>query len=739
MKEKLQSTIKYAAKNVYGHRWEFLPFVITILVVQIIFGVISYCYFNNNRIDYQYASQDYDYHLELQNLNTEQYYSFVNNDEYSTREGDSIYEIVKVIERNRNSVNNTRFDVYIRLTGNAAANFKRFQKRYLPDLELYSDGNDAIVHTPLLDYQNHVSANRWIFAAALFLTGLIAWFLLAFLFRTRLGHYTFVYGIYSTFGADFRRLFTNSFWEFIVISLCTYIPSCLISMGLSKLIYTLSGVTFYLSVLPFFIIFIFSALVTSLAVLLPIKGLTRVPPIRQLMASDNTHLVSSPRCSNERCIRSFPIGYVLNTLIRTRKYWTKLIVSGLLLSILFVGGVDFARLYKAKLDYNSPRFLIDFTLGNDSYQENMAETLLSIDGVIDVVKKEETSAISVHSHMLVSGSDAKFSNKFYSARVGGERYKVTNSLVYSPLDEGKAQYLAQTYRYDGDILAAVGQEDKIVIADGLFNASVYRLKVGDTVKIATFLYAKEKPETYETGKKYLRQQLACNEYAYREYTVAAVIHDMPTGDQTPVFLPAVDYTVITKRSNEYQNAEVYVNPTLSDAQVKEIETKLRNFAYQYDQVSLTDLYASANRKENDKNYYAFIIILAYLVVILSPVVWMFSQILFYMKREEEFFLLEAMGVTQRDLRKMVLWEALLVTGVTLVLYSLLSFFVIYIVFRLANALFIYPGFSFQLPCFAFFTGFVLTGLCAFVSIYMAYQLYQKKKARLVRAVSEDGL
>ncbi|MCI8331930.1 MAG: ABC transporter permease [Clostridiales bacterium] len=739
MKEKLQTTITYAAKNVYGHKKEYLPFMIAVFVVQIIFGVISYCYFNNNRIDYQYASQDYDYHLELQNLNTGQYYSFINNDEYSTREGDSIYEIVKVIEKNRNSVNNTRFDVYIRFEGSAAANFKRFQKRYFSDLEADSDGNYAVVHTPLLDYQTQVSVNRWVFVAALFLTGLIALYLMLYLFRIRLGRFTFVYGIYSTFGADFRRLFVHSFWELIVIALGTYVPSCLVSLGLSKLIYALSGAPFHLSFLPFIIIFVFSILVTSLAVLLPIKGLTRVPPIRQLMAGDNTHTVSSPRCSSERSVRSFPNGYALNTLIRTRKYWIKLIASGLLLSILFVGGVDFAHLYKAKLDYNSPRYALDFTLGSDSYQDDMADTLLSINGVVDVTKKEETSAVLAQSHMLVSGSDTKFSSRFYSTRVGGQACKVTNSLVYSPLDEGKAQFLAQTYAYDGDILGAVGKENQIVIADGLFNTSVYRLKVGDTVQIATFLYAKEKPETYETGKKYLRQQLACNEYAYREYTVAAVIHGMPTGDQTPVFLPAVDYTVVTKQSNEYQTVEVYLDPSLSDAQIKEVENELRRFAYQYDQVSVTDLFSSADRKENDKNYYAFILILACLVLILSPVVWMFSQILFYMKREEEFFVLEAMGVTQRNLRKMVLREALLVTGVTLVLYSLLSLFVIYVIYRIANFLFIYPGFSFQLPYVAFLAGLVITGLCAFGSIYIAYQLYLKKKNRLVRLVSEDGL
>lgn len=79
MKEKLVANIKYAAKNVSYHKREFLSFVIAIMVIQIIFGVISFCYFNNNQIDYRYASQGYDYHLELQNLSQEQYYGFINN------------------------------------------------------------------------------------------------------------------------------------------------------------------------------------------------------------------------------------------------------------------------------------------------------------------------------------------------------------------------------------------------------------------------------------------------------------------------------------------------------------------------------------------------------------------------------------------------------------------------------------------------------------------------------------
>lgn len=739
MKEKLVANIKYAVKNVSYHKREFLSFVIAIMVIQIIFGVISFCYFNNNQIDYRYASQGYDYHLELQNLSQEQYYGFINNEKYSNREGDSIYEIVKITERNRNSVNQNRFDITIRLKDNVAANFKRFTARYMNDLALNSDGNYSVIHTPLLDYQNNVSANRWIFVLSLFITGLVALFLMTFLFNTRLNHFKFTYGIYISFGADFKRLFGNSFYEMLVIALAAYIPSSLISLGLSALIYLPSGAPFQVHVLPFVIIFAFSMLICCLSVLVPVKRMTRVPPLQNLSAADNTNLVSSPRISNDRIVRQFPKGYVSNTMIRYRKYLLRLMCSGVLFSMIFMGGDYFADLYRSKLNYNEPRFSLDFTLGDDSYEDSMKESLLEIEGVVDVVKREEASALSVNAHLLVDASDTTLSTHFLTANVGGKRYKATNSLSLSPLDEGLARYLQDTYEVQGDILSALHDEDQIVIADGLYNAKVYKLQPGDRVKIGYFLYAKQKPETIETGKNYLRQQFECNVYEYREYTVAAVIHGMPTGSETPLFLPAIDYTVLAKRSCEYKNADIYLAPALNDAQVKSVEDQLRNFGYRYDNVSVTDNLSSSNLKEREKNYETFILILVYLILLISPVIWMFSQILFYLKREEEIFVLEAVGASSREIKNMYVREGLLLTGGALLLYALVSILIVYVIYRIANFLFIHPGFSFGIPLVPFFSGFIVTGLSAFLSAYIPFIIYRKKKADLIRSVSEERM
>ena len=51
--------------------------------------------------------------------------------------------------------------------------------------------------------------------------------LLMALYNIRLNHYKFLYGIYMTCGADFRKLFNTAVWELLVVSLMTFVPSIL--------------------------------------------------------------------------------------------------------------------------------------------------------------------------------------------------------------------------------------------------------------------------------------------------------------------------------------------------------------------------------------------------------------------------------------------------------------------------------------------------------------------------------
>lgn len=738
--EKLLNNLKYAAKNVFGHLREFSAFFIAVFVIQVFFGVVSLCYYNNNNIDYSYASDGYDYHLELRNLNSDQYYYFMNNEEYSNRAEDAIYDVTKIVERNKNSLNNTRYDVFIRLYDDAPENLRRFNSRYLKGFELNGDGNYSIEYTPLMQYQNNIGTNRWVFILSLALMMLVSLYLMVLLFGYRLNHFKFTYGIYLTFGANFKKLYSSSLWEMLFVTLVTFIPACVTSGVLSFFIYSAKGVAFTVNMTAFIIMLAFSLAVNSVAVLAPIKHLAVSTPLRAIKAEDNTNYVSSPKRSSDRLTKAFPLGYILNDIIRYRKYVVKLVFSGVLFSMAFMGAAYFSDLYHAGLHYNSAAYTLDFSAGGDVYTDDMYTDITAIDGVETVIKREEISADTAGSHILLDRGDVGLFSESINATVGGERVAVSNSFTYRPLDLGTAKYITDNFKYDGDVYSAVDAENKLVISVDRYNKTALKLKPGDTVQVATFLAAHTVPETYETGKKYMRQQLDCNYYSYREYTVAAVIYDMPCGSETPVYLPCIDYTVLTKQASDFTLVDVYFSPELTAEEKNDAADALRTFAYKYDSVAVNENVNTEKRQEADKNYELFTRILAYLVLIISPVIWMFAQALFYFKREEEMFVLEAFGTTPAEIKKIYLGEGAVLTLIALLSYTLFSLVITLLINLIANFMYVNPGYDYTLPLAPYLIGFFVTGTSAFMSALIPYAVYMKKKHDLIRsAASAEGI
>lgn len=65
--------------------------------------------------------------------------------------------------------------------------------------------------------------------------------LLTVLYRIKLNHNKFTYGIYLSFGADFKRLLTSAFSEMLVITAITALPSAFLTYLLGFLLYIPAG------------------------------------------------------------------------------------------------------------------------------------------------------------------------------------------------------------------------------------------------------------------------------------------------------------------------------------------------------------------------------------------------------------------------------------------------------------------------------------------------------------------
>ncbi len=735
--ERIISNLKLAAKNVFFHLNEFIAFFIAVFVIQVAFGVVGLSYYNNNAIDYKYASEDDGYHIELRNLNSDQYFGVKEIDSrYSNLRDDMLYEPLDSPVK-RKVGTETRYDLYIKfIDENPADSYKTFNRRFSKVLSENSDGGYSVEFSGIMKYYQNINSNKWVFVLSLVILSLVSLFLMITLFGYRLNHFKFTYGVYLTFGANYRKLVSSSFWEMLLVTLVTLLPSAVVSVLLSMYIFRRAAFVFNL--LAIVIMAGMSLVITSVSVLGPMKVLAWSSPLKALKAEDNSNFVSSPGVSSKRFFSSFPKNYIVGTFIRYRRYILKLIVCGVVFGLVFVGGVSFSNLYGEYLDYNRPSYTMNFNGVNNVFTEEIREKLLDIDGVTDVVKIEECTAGSANSHVLLSASDKSFWSDAFSVEANGGKYAVTSSVVYRVLDEGMADYLSEKYDIEGDITSCFGSENTIAVSNSRYNQEVLKLSPGDEIYIATYVCNDKPIENIETGKEYLIQQLEHNRYSYTKYTVGAVISGMPTGAQSPIYLPSVDYAVITRNLPDFARADIYTSVDLDEEETNAVYKSLQKYTDTLGaDVSLDERENPDLDKQLEKNYIDFINILAMIVLVIMPVLLMFAQVLFYFKRDSEMYVLEAFGATEREIRGIYFGDGTVMAVISGVLYAVLSIIIVYVLNRIGNVLFMYPGFDFEIPWPAFLFGLVITCSMSFLSAVIPYMVYKNKKTELLHSVAGE--
>ena len=226
--EYLRKNITIAAKSVLYNYKQYAVFFIAIFLVQTLLGIITAAADNDNVLEYKYVSEEYDYHFVLTDLNEQQRLTLVNDTQ--TVFGDEyIFDIVREVPRDEEGTYDRRYDLFIKLHEKIESNYRIFQYRYFDEMASMSKEGLHLSESPLMHFDRNLAANRIYYLLFLLILTIISIFFLMSLYYVRLNHYSFTYGIYMSFGADFRKLFGTAFWEMLVISLTTYLPSCLIS------------------------------------------------------------------------------------------------------------------------------------------------------------------------------------------------------------------------------------------------------------------------------------------------------------------------------------------------------------------------------------------------------------------------------------------------------------------------------------------------------------------------------
>ena len=204
------------------------------------------------------------------------------------------------------------------------------------------------------------------------------------------------------------------------------------------------------------------------------------------------------------------------------------------------------------------------------------------------------------------------------------------------------------------------------------------------------------------------------------------------------------YEKITDRYADYKKVYLYTDSSLTTTQTDKLYSDILrigqlqfrnsdNSAY----VNVKNLYTDFYRIISEKTSFSIkLCLISVILLFVSAIIWFFSQTLFYAKRNNEFTLLRAVGLTQRNISSIIFGDAVLLSLLSLIPYFVLSYLLPFLVYKLMNSFFFMYEFrySFAFPETALIIGGICTIVFVFISTYLTYFLYKTKNKNAIPEV-----
>ncbi len=740
--------MKIAFKSVFFNFKQYACFFAALFIVQMFYGLMSVSYANNNDVEYQHVTAEYDYHMVLRDLNVDQA-NYIFNDSGSVFKNDLIFKIVRTSENMNYMTGKTRHDVFLFFLNDKDVSEARFRENYLPNLQkLGREGEGfSIATTPLLRFEDNQTANLITFIFITLILLAVSIFLLTALYNIRVNQYKFTYGVYMTFGADFKKLFGTAFWELFVISIVTLIPAVLLSTLVVYFIYLPSGFAFHFSFLSFFKVLLFGTVVLLASVWMPMRLMSVKQPMTLIVTEDNSNLVTSPMRSINLLGKKFPTQYEFYSIWRFRKYSVQLLTTAIVFCALFICGLYLANIYTTGLTYPRPQFTVDLSGTEFTYDDIMSEELYAIEGITEVqAMNNNIEASEIASHMLTDASNVMpFKNLvvYESEQNPVVGLRASSDVVYYGMTEEQLRVL-EKYKYTGDLNSIYTTPGTVIIGDSVSNIKTYKFEVGDTIQIAVKTGQIRSVDMNLSGRNLLKSQIEYFKFDYHTFTVGAVIENIPSGSM-PIFFNADDYEIVSGgRSAAPTTLNIYVDSSLSSEDTNRIDTELRKWGRMYGETRLSNTHQlSLDTISEDKHYHELYICISLLILCISPLVWFFSQTLYYFKREKEFNILQSIGASIRDIRQIYLQGGLVMAALSLLVSVFLSYLGSYGLFYIFNVAIPYfekeyIRYEFYMPWYAILTSIVMSVGCGFFSTYLPFRSYIKSRVTLENGGSGEG-
>ncbi len=730
--EYLKKTLRMSFKNVFANIGQYACFFAAIAIIQTIFATLTVILYNNDKTEWQRVTEEFPFHLALYSLTEDQALAIENGLPGWTR----TYSDIKTVERYNAYKARSYYDVYILFKGEDLdeinANYNgTFRSDHLPAIKSADPQNPVRYETtPLMEFSRNLLVNRLIYIVSMLAAGVLSVFLLVVLYNIRINHYKFVYGIYMSFGADFKKLFETAFFEMFSIGLLTFLPATILSVLISWAIMAFHGISFSCPVWTLLLAGLYGLIVILVSVFFPMRLVSIKPPMSLIVAEDNSNIVSSPRRSFRIFGSRFPAQYEIYSTWRFRKYNLRLLVSAVIFTSLFLCGLYIAEITRITVAKRSPEYELD--LEDVAYQDRMREELYEMEGIVHIAKSAVRDAVDLRSHMRVRAEYmAPFGNLIIPDEAG--EYRVAGDLQYRTIDEDTVTELSE-YRYEGDLSAPLRDENAVVIADSIGNERRFDYKVGDKIEIAAFVRYTAPIDEMLSGKALLREQLANAEFEYHEYTIGAIIYDIPTR-LMPIYFSDAAFAAVTGAEAKFDLIKIYADPSLTPEQTRQLEDDLRGWSMLYGGFPVTNLHSLyLNRVNEDKQYDEIFTFVAIMLLAISPMIWFFSQMLYYYKREGEFTILQSVGALGSDIKRLYVFGGIFMGVMSFIFCLLLGYTLSFGLYKLVNVgVPRFSGldvrFSFFLPWYAILLSVVMSVLCGFLSAFLPYRSFMRRKAK----------
>ncbi len=567
------------------------------------------------------------------------------------------------------------------------------------------------------------------------------------LFNVRVNHYKFRYGIYMTFGAGFRKLYSTAIREMFTVSLITLLPSLGISMLIAVVLYVPLGISAFLPIEALIGVLILNILLVLASTYIPMKAMAQKPPVALIYAQDNSNLVISPRRSFKVFGKKFPKYYEIFGMWRFRRYFVRLTATAIAFSSVFLCGIYVSDMVHRRTEFKDAEFVVSGGDVDETQVFVANHTLSSKSGFDYLFWADERGASTVKFHALLAPDNVKSSKYAYDiagSRLDTERRSVLSAGYSKTTDSFKIVGYDKTlidaivnnaiYSIEGDPYAVLDDPSKVIVSNYIQNHAEFELSPGDKLYLAI---PSEFAEDYDeelikAGQRdmALDEMISASEFTYVEYQVAAVV-DYGGQDGNVIFgINNSNYSQILLQSGAedvklYENISVFVDKDATHEELSEIRDTLID-EFEWSGCTVTQTYAGTLALLNtEKNHRAVIFSVSLMIMLVSPMIWFFSQLQFYRRREKEMYILRSLGAKAVDIRKIYLISGLVLSGFSAIMTLVMSYIADYLIYVICN-LFVDNGVGstqgFYMPPTALVMCIITAVICGFLSSWFPYAM-----------------